>query len=83
MLNVIISGCGGYMGNVLTQLIEKDDEVTVIAGIDKNIPADSKYPVFSSFDECTVDVQVIIDFSHPSTLDSMLKYAAEKNVHWY
>jgi len=78
MLNAIISGCGGFMGNVLTQLIEKDDEVKAVAGVDNTPPANKAYPVYSSFEDCTIDAQVIIDFSHPSALESLLKYALER-----
>ena len=78
MLKAIISGCGGYMGNVLTRLIEKDNEVEVVAGIDRSLPAYKGYPMFTSFDECNFDAQVIIDFSHPSALNSILNYAIQK-----
>ena len=78
MINVIISGCGGYMGRVLTQLIEDDPELETIAGIDKNLPENSKYPVYSSFEDCGMFADIIIDFSHPSVLDSLLKYATAK-----
>ena len=79
MLNVILSGCGGYMGNVLTQLIENDDEIEAVAGVDKTPPSGRKYPVYLSFEDCSVDAQAIIDFSHPSAIDSVLEYAQEKN----
>lgn len=77
MLNAIISGCGGYMGHVLTKLIENDDTINVVAGVDKYCPEDIKYPAYSSFEECVAAAQVIIDFSHPSALDSILKYALQ------
>lgn len=77
MLKAIISGCGGYMGNVLTQLIEKDDAITAVAGVDKYPPAGKEYPVYSSFEDCNQDSQVIIDFSHPSALEEMLEYATQ------
>ena len=78
MLNAIISGCGGYMGNVLTQLIEEDEQIEAVAGVDKTPPANRKYPVYLSFEDCTIDAQVVIDFSHPTALDSILEYALEK-----
>ena len=33
MTKIIISGCSGHMGHVLTQLIEADPETTAVAGI--------------------------------------------------
>lgn len=78
MINVIISGCGGYMGQVLTQLIEKDTALDTVAGVDKTPPANRKYPVYLCFNDCSIDADVIIDFSHPSALDDILKYALDK-----
>lgn len=79
MLNIIISGCAGYMGNVLTQLIEKNNEMEAVAGVDKTPHANRKYPVYLSFDDCSIDAHVVIDFSHPSALDDILKYGLEKS----
>lgn len=63
------------MGHVLTQLIENDPELNTVAGVDKNPPENSKYPVYPNFEACDVQADVIIDFSHTSVLDSLLDYA--------
>ena len=34
MVNVIMHGCNGHMGRVVTELIEKDENVQIVAGID-------------------------------------------------
>ena len=34
MVNVIMHGCNGHMGRVVTELIEKDENVQIEAGID-------------------------------------------------
>ena len=34
MVKVIMHGCNGHMGQVITQLVEKDPEIEIVAGID-------------------------------------------------
>ena len=36
MVKVIMHGCNGHMGQVITQLVEKDPEIEIVAGIDLN-----------------------------------------------
>ena len=34
MVNVIMHGCNGKMGRVITDLVSKDDNIQIVAGID-------------------------------------------------
>lgn len=80
MTKVIMCGCNGKMGQVITELIKKDPAMETVAGIDLFQNRENEYPVFASFSECTVDADVIIDFSNPSLLDDLLDFAAHKNL---
>ena len=62
------------MGKVITELVNQKEDCTIVAGVDLNTKSNS-YPVFNSFSDITVDADVIIDFSHPSVLNSLLDYA--------
>ena len=48
MVNVIMHGCNGHMGRVVTELIEKDENVKIVAGIDAYTGVQNEYPVFPS-----------------------------------
>ncbi len=76
MIKVLISGCGGAMGTVIERYIDSRDDCQVYCGVDKFIGA-KNYPVFTSFDEVDIDVDVIIDFSHPSLTSYALDYAVK------
>ncbi len=80
MLNVIICGVNGAMGQVLKSTIEKQDDMQVIAGVDK-FPDSMKnpFPVYQNIFECEGSPQVIIDFSRPEALHANLAYAQHKN----
>ena len=74
MIKLIMNGCNGKMGQVISRLAEEDDEVEIVAGVDINTQIKNPYPVFTSIDEFDGDADVVIDFSHPSCLNSVLNY---------
>ena len=78
MLKIILSGCNGYMGRVVTDLVEKDPAITIVAGIDINTQKQGSYPVFACpGDIAKTDLQAdaIIDFSIPGSLDGLLEFS--------
>ena len=77
MVNVIMHGCNGHMGRVVTELIEKDENVQIVAGIDAYTGVQNEYPVFPSIKECTVKADVIIAFAVAQAVDGLLEYAVE------
>ncbi len=79
MINILLSGACGKMGNAVTRCAREDENVKIIAGVDR-VENLCDYPVFSSFDDVTVTPDVIIDFSNVAVLDSLLKFAIDKNV---
>lgn len=80
MLNIILNGCNGRMGQVLTRVIAANEGMQVVAGIDSFGDAKSDYPVFRSTAEVNVKADVIIDFSHFSAVPNLVRYAMEVNT---
>ena len=79
MLKIILSGCSGKMGKVITDIVKNDDTAEIVAGVDLYTAVDNGYPIYSSFENLP-DADVIIDFSNPNTLDGLLNYATENNI---
>ena len=77
MVNVIMHGCNGKMGRVITDLISKDEDVQIVAGIDAYTGIANDYPVFQSIKECDVKADAIIDFAVTAAIDDLLDYAVE------
>ena len=75
MINILMHGCNGKMGQVITHLAAEDDNVTIAAGVDAYDGIANDYPVFSSLNDCNIDVDVIIDFSNAQAVDGLLDYA--------
>lgn len=80
MVKVIMHGCNGHMGQVITQIIREDQDAEIVAGIDLNDSSDNGYPVFKSLKECDVQADVIIDFASPKATDTLLDYCEEKGM---
>ena len=80
MTKVIMHGCNGKMGQVITNLIAQDPEAEIVAGIDVSQHISNSYPVFSSLRECTVEADVIIDFASAKAVDALLNFCEEKQM---
>lgn len=80
MVDIILSGCCGKMGRVITRSVAAAEDCRIVAGIDINKDDSLGYPVFSGFDALDVRGDVVIDFSHPSALDGILAYCKANGV---
>lgn len=80
-MNVVLNGCNGKMGVVLTNVISETEDSRVIAGIDRNPKKlDKNYPIYKDIWDMEEKIDVIIDFSHHSNLKSLLDYGVKKNI---
>ena len=79
MTRVVMHGCNGHMGRVITDLCKEDNDIEIVAGVDKFHGVDNDYPVFDSINDVDVDFDAIIDFSHISTIDGLLDYCENNN----
>ncbi len=82
MLRIILSGCMGKMGRVIIAETKKNDDFTVVAGVDKLAPsADGfDFPVYSDISKITEEADVIIDFSRPEALPQLLRYGQKMHI---
>lgn len=79
MLKIILSGCSGKMGRVITDIVANDPECEIVAGVDPYTSSNTDYPVYTSFENLPT-ADVIIDFSNPAALDGMLEFANKFNM---
>lgn len=80
MIRVLMHGCNGRMGQMITGLIKEDSELEVVAGVDKFDGVDNPFPVFSSIQECDVQADVVIDFSNAGAVDGLLDYCVKTHT---
>lgn len=75
MTNIILSGCCGAMGKNIADSINRRSDCRIVAGIDIKADDSLSFPVYCDPADIKEKGDVIIDFSHPSALDKLLKYA--------
>ena len=52
MVKIIMHGCCGHMGQVISDLVAKDANAEIVAGIDVTDKGNTTYPVFTNIKEC-------------------------------
>lgn len=80
MKDILLCGCQGKMGHVVRACVAQREDCRIVAGVDVNADAPADFPVYQNAKDCQEKVDVIIDYSHPNSLDGLLEYAFDKNV---
>lgn len=76
MTNVIVYGCSGKMGRVILRLASEREDIQIVAGVDLVIPKSSAFPVYHDIVSVQEQANVVIDFSHTSSLSPILQYCS-------
>ena len=79
MNRVILYGCSGRMGQVITMMAERIDNLTIVAGIDVCL-SEREYQIYPSLADCPVSADVLLDFSSPKSLYSYLDVAIARKL---
>ena len=80
MVKIIMHGCNGHMGQVISGIVEKDPDAEIVAGIHIADQGKNSYPVFTDIDACQVEADAIIDFSSAKATDKLLEYSAARQI---
>lgn len=80
MVRMIMHGCGGAMGRVITELAKGQDSIIIAAGVDKEGGAGQDYPVYRALEDVKEEADVIVDFSAASAVDHLLDYCEERRM---
>lgn len=80
MVRIIMHGCNGHMGQVISGLAAQDPDAEIVAGIDIADQGKNSYPVFTNMNECQVEADAIIDFSSAKAVDALLDYSAKRQI---
>ncbi|WAM33108.1 4-hydroxy-tetrahydrodipicolinate reductase [Caldicellulosiruptor morganii] len=75
MLRVLLNGCNGKMGQVVSRVAKTYDDIKVVAGVDLNTTQNFDYPVYSNPFQIKEEFDVIIDFSLPEATLTILEFA--------
>ena len=79
MIRIILHGCCGRMGRIITDICSNDANVQIVAGVDAFGEAYADYPVYRTLEECP-EGDVVIDFSTASAMDHLFAYCTDKKL---
>ena len=80
MVRIIMCGCNGRMGRVISDLAVNDTQAKIVAGVDIVGGQYYDYPVYSGILDVKEEADVIIDFSSPAKLSERLAFSVEKKM---
>lgn len=80
MVKIIMHGCNGKMGQVITGIVAADKDAEIVAGIDIVDNRQNPYPVYTNIDDCNVEADVIIDFASAKAIDKLLDYVETRKI---
>ena len=74
MTDIAICGANGKMGKTIYNCVKEREDCKVVAGIDLFTEQYADFPIVDSPEKMPVKPDVIIDFSNPASLESLLNY---------
>ena len=80
MIKVLVSGASGAMGQVLIDLIRKNDDFKVSAGFSKDEISYEDFKIYDNLEKIQEKSDVIIDFSSKDSLNPLLTYATKNKI---
>lgn len=80
MTKIILCGANGRMGKFITDAVSKRDDAQIVAGVDLVTESSAGFPVYSAIGDVKETADVVVDFSHPALLDSILDYVKTNGV---
>ncbi len=80
MINVLVNGCNGRMGQEVIKQIDNYPNLLLVAGFDKFDNGLNTFPVFTDIEKINEKIDVIIDFSVPDATLNILEFAKKNNI---
>ena len=80
MTKIIMNGCNGKMGQVISRIVAEDETCEIVAGFDISDKGTNTYPVYTNPADFHGEADVVIDFSHPDCLEGLLGYCKSRKL---
>ncbi len=80
MIKIIMHGCNGRMGQMITGIVAADEDVEIVTGVDVSNHIQNQYPVVKSITDCDTSADVVIDFGAAVAVDGLLDFCVAKQI---
>ncbi|MCC8069190.1 MAG: 4-hydroxy-tetrahydrodipicolinate reductase [Ruminococcus sp.] len=80
MVNIAICGANGKMGKTIYNCVKNRDNINIVGGIDINTEKYADFEIVENPNDLSTKPDVIVDYSHPNVLKSLLEYCLTNGV---
>lgn len=80
MINVLVNGCNGRMGKEVIKQMSEYPDMLLSCGFDINNTGLNAFPVYEKLEDIKSPVDIIIDFSVPSSTLNILEFAMQNRI---
>ena len=80
MIKVLMHGCNGRMGQMITRIVKDEPEMEIVAGVDVFDEGRNDYPVYLSIRDFSGEADVVIDFTNAKAMDGLFDYLSDKKI---
>ena len=80
MIKMLMHGCNGRMGKMITELCNEDSRIQIVAGVDSQGGTSECYPVYHSVEDCIEEIDVVVDFSRAEAVEHLLDICVNKKI---
>lgn len=80
MVNVILNGCNGRMGRMVTSCAADNPDMEIVAGVDIFTEVPNKYPVYTKLSDCKEKADVVIDFGAASAMETLIDWCVDNKI---
>lgn len=80
MVKMIMHGCNGRMGQMITSIVANDPDIEIVAGVDIYTEKKNDYPVYASMAEVDVEAEVVVDFGNAAAVDGLIDACIAKKL---
>ena len=79
MINVLINGINGRMGQEVLKSVDSSSDFDICCGVD-TISSNSTFPIYNDINSVKEEPDIIIDFSIPEATMNILEYAKQNSI---
>ncbi len=80
MIRMIMHGCNGRMGQMISDIAAKEEGISIVAGVDLYGGKKNDYPVFETLSDCDAEADVLVDFTGSAAFDGLMDWCVDNNM---
>lgn len=80
MVRIIMHGCNGRMGKMISDIVADDPNAQIVCGVDINTEQSGGFPVVDSIEKADTNADAVVDFGHASAVDGVIDWCVKTGI---